>query len=780
MFLNRIRCILCLLLCMEMGGQVPLCGAEKRRFIVADDITLVHFGDPYTARADPVTFSPDRRYFVVDTERGLLDQDRPESTLRVFRTEDVHQFLSHPEREDEPTPIWIFNKSTYKDAPIITDIQWLTDSSEFSFLAKTALGANQLFLADIKGRTVQPLTRDDQDVTAFQIHDQRRFVYTVLSADILQKAMDESRAPAIIGTGRSLLDLMFPPNLYPATMSTLNDISDLWAVVEGKRFRVIEKVSGHPFQLYTEGQNALALSPDGNSLVTALPLRNVPPEWESLYPPPDPSSQYRIRAGTQDVDMLQGAASVSEFVLIDLSTGEAKPLTGAPIGDAAGWWQEARATWSLDGHEVVLSNTFLPPQLHNSRGLLNRPCITEVDLPRGSANCLEGIRTLTTKGFEEGYRFIEKVGFVSGTSGHVVVDYQLPGGSRGTTNYVRLDDGSWRPNAPSDDTKAHGYRLDVSVKQSFKDPPVLVATDDETRTSRVILDPNPQLKDIELGEASVLKWKDRNGRQWSGGLYKPPDYVPGQRYPLVIQTHDFFENEFEPSGVYPTAFAARELAGAGIMVLQVNQCTIISTPEEGPCNVAVYESAIDQLVADGLVDLNRIGIVGFSRTCYHVLEALTTSKLHFKAASITDGVNFGYLEYITNVDSFQDAVTRDANGVIGFAPFGDGLQHWLQQSPDFNMSKVTTPLQVVANGRLTLMEMWEPYAALRLLHRPVDLILLPGGTHILTNPGERMASQGGTVDWMRFWLQGYQDRDPLKSSQYSRWRQMYNETQDRK
>ena len=33
-----------------------------------------------------------------------------------------------------------------------------------------------------------------------------------------------------------------------------------------------------------------------------------------------------------------------------------------------------------------------------------------------------------------------------------------------------------------------------------------------------------------------------------------------------------------------------------------------------------------------------------------------------------------------------------------------------------------------------------------------------------------MASQGGSVDWFRFWLQGYEDPDPAKAEQYKRWR----------
>ena len=80
-----------------------------------------------------------------------------------------------------------------------------------------------------------------------------------------------------------------------------------------------------------------------------------------------------------------------------------------------------------------------------------------------------------------------------------------------------------------------GASVDVSVKQSTNDPPVLVVADRAGKSARVIWDPNPQLRGIELGEASDLKWKDANGRNWVGTLFKPPDYVPGQRYPLVIQ-----------------------------------------------------------------------------------------------------------------------------------------------------------------------------------------------------------------------------------------------------
>src|SRR5260370_25073955 len=98
--------------------------------------------------------------------------------------------------------------------------------------------------------------------------------------------------------------------------------------------------------------------------------------------------------------------------------------------------------------------------------------------------------------------------------------------------------------------------LPVVLYQSLNAPPVLMATDIRTSTSRKIWDPNPQLAQINLGRAEVVHWHDKAGHKWTGGLVRPPDYVWGHRYPLVIQTHGFHSEEFLVDGVYPTANAA--------------------------------------------------------------------------------------------------------------------------------------------------------------------------------------------------------------------------------
>jgi dipeptidyl aminopeptidase/acylaminoacyl peptidase len=759
--LRSLLFVICLLLgisafLMAALPRVGLAQNGPRRFTVADDIGLTQLGTT-------VAFSPDNRYFAVVSERGRLDVNRSESSIRVYVTENVHHFLSQRDTTQEPSPLWTMTRSTYKDGPIISHLHWLPDSSGLTFLAKTAGGGDQLFLANIQAKTIRPLTPENQHVTAFDVHSSIQFVYTALSPAIEKKALEEGTADAIPGTGLNLHTLIFPEESMKSNI-WIHDLSELWAVRGHNRFRVVDHSSGYPIPIHLEGQRSLALSPDGRFVVTALTVSSVPPEWETLYPPPFPAFPYRVRAGPQDPNGFKGQRDISEYVLVDLASGKITPLANAPIGNTAGWVGMSSADWSSDGKSIVLSDTFLPPSTKGTRDQPNWPCVAVADVVTGHLTCLERLKERTKDDEQEAWR-IDDVHFVSGNKGKVIVRYL----GHEPVNHVQSGDGSWKTEAAGSEPRSKNLPIDASIKQDLNHPPVLIATDRQTMSYRVIWNPNKQLKDIEMGQVSVFKWKDKTGRDWVGGLYRPPGYVPGIRYPLVIQTHGFDEQEFRPSGAFPTAFAAQELAAFGFAVLQIEDCEMSGTAEEGPCQVAGYEAAVERLVADGLVDPDRIGIIGFSRTCYYVLEALTTSTLHFKAASITDGVNFGYLQYLTSINTGGNGFAHEANVITGAPPFGAGLEEWLKRSPDFNMDKVTAPLLIVALGRPSVLSMWEPYAALRYLSKPVDLIVLKNAEHILSNPAARIASQGGTVDWFRFWLQDYEDSDPAKVKQYKRW-----------
>jgi hypothetical protein len=727
-------------------------------FTVADEIGLRLFGDP-SGRPPALHFSPNGHYFAVWTERGRLDLNRVEDSLRFYRSQDVENFLKHSNLSKPPSPVWVVTRATYREGPIINDWRWLADSSGVAYLERIAGDNQRLVLADLQRKALEPLTSARETVRKFDIRNRRQYVYTAL--DLAQDTpLPTRQAPMIVGTGRSLEELLFSNNVQSAIWSS--PYGKLHAIIRGKRFQVIH--DGTP--LLPSSFADLALSPDGGSLVTMLPVTEVPSSWETLYPPPFPSSPFRIHGGHRD---RQSGDAVDQYVRIDLQSGSVQALTDAPFRWAAGWSGAGGGpSWSSDGKAILLPDTFVSNKDHTP----SRPCLAVVDLSSNSHTCVEEFSAPTEIGFQEGSAATVGARFIGGDK-HRVEAISLKHGdlSFGTTEYRYAADGSWQVIGKNKGMREAGYGgFEITVKEGLNDPPLLVASDKQT--SRVIWDPNPQLRSIELGDASVYTWNDKKGHGWKGGLYKPINYEPGHRYPLVIQTHGFRESEFKPSGFFPTALAARALVADGIVVLQVDDLGCMSqSSHERTCAISGYESAVNQLVSEGLVNPDKVGIIGFSRTCFYVMETLTTASLHLTAASITDGVMYNYLQYLVNGGP-GSTLASEANAIIGAPPFGEGLQQWLNQSPGFNLDKVVTPLLVVGEGPASVLFMWEPYAVLRYLQKPVDLIMLNTDEHVLTNPAVRMASQGGSVDWFRFWLQDYEDPDPAKVEEYKRWREL--------
>jgi hypothetical protein len=208
---------------------------------------------------------------------------------------------------------------------------------------------------------------------------------------------------------------------------------------------------------------------------------------------------------------------------------------------------------------------------------------------------------------------------------------------------------------------------------------------------------------------------------------------------------------------------------------------VYATPQEHACAVSGYEAAVSQLISEGLVDAARIGIIGFSHSGGYVMEELTKGSLQIRAALNEDTDLVDFFRYMAHVDYGDDVKPQEFDTTVGAKPFGQGLQLWLRRSPSFNLEKITAPLRIVVHGPDTfLLDNWQTYSGLRYLHKPVDLILMnPDNVkgmflseHVLSTPALRIESQGGSVDWFRFWLQDYEDPDPRKAEQYKRWREL--------
>lgn len=765
--------------------------AAMRQFSVADEIGLRSFDD-LGSLGSPIIVSPDGRFVAIVSERGLVDRNRVEDGLRIYDMAKLREFVLDRRQSRAPDPVLDLHESTYEEGPIVTDVHWLPNSTGVVFLLRTVGGNYELVAMSLSLKRAQRLSLQGQDVSDFSVRDTHHYAYTVVSAVEAPHSpwRDGAIAWDVTGYPISMILSWRRWRAIERTRELAGDVerSVLWAAVGGEPRLVLDRAKA-PIVLYPRVNASPVLSPDGHTLALAIPVARVPESWLHKFLPPyahDPYDRMR-HAGVQGLTSDAGFEITTEYAVINLRTGDIDAVNHTPTGASTAWaWTGALAgtlAWSADGRILLLPDAYQQPSEPGARETANRPCVAIFYLVSRKLQCLQAVTSLDSQpsgpehgGPEPGAFVIKALGFAPGTSNKVVMRYiRYPSYEEATKDFVRGADDTWRAvHAVAE--PGHGtHSFDVHIKEGLNERPTVVGRDTERQVSREIWDPNPQLRDIALGTASVFRWRDASGREWSGGLYRPPNYAAGRAAPLVIQTHGFFENRFRPSGLYTTAFAAQALAASGIYVLQVPNCPITQKPESAPCEVRAYDTAVRQLAAEKLIDPNRVGIVGFSYTVYTVLNALTTGTVHFAAASVTDGWSYGYWGYLTSVDTEQGVYSRVADEIVGNRPFGSGLQLWLRRAPDFNMQKVRAPLLVVSmgggEGGDNLFGMWEPYAALRYLEKPVDLIRLENipYEHVLTNPGLRMASQAGSVDWFRFWLQGEEVANVTSAAQYRLW-----------
>ena len=772
----RPRCVAYIFVALHLSASYG--GAPLRQFTVRDSIELARFTDPFTR--DPgasVKIAPDGRHFLVVTTRGHVATNNIESSLWVFGTERVLAFVHA--RDGVAAPIRkrvvrliatprVLQQDSY--GSLITDARWSSDSRSIFFLGETTGAIRRLNRVRIEDGKVQSLSGKAQDVQGYSAVGD-----TIVYAASQLRGSAASRhglSQAIVSSlsGRELGSILFPGDWETV-------IPELWVHQAGRKSRLRDPASAEPLRMPASVPFTPAISPHGGAVVVALAVQRVPRSWQSYL---TTQSWLHFRGATGPADSTRAGGGwvwPTQYAIVDLRRRTVTRLVDAPVGRSGGFVDASKAVWSPTGHAILLTNTYLPlDHVDTAEGARrSRPCAAAVVIvPKRETSCV----------------------VFSESSDQVSILRDAAFGARDREVSVRMwsyhgeewrhyvyEDGKWRPASlapqPADALAGFGSKpsrlasgLSVTVKQELNVPPALWATDEATGQSRELWNPSPQLKTLALGEASTYKWKDSSGYEWTGGLIKPTGYIAGNRYPLVIETHGFRgEAEFITDGSFTTAFAARPLASSGFVVLETRvRNDQVDTADEAPGAVQEYEAAITRLDADGLVDRTRVGIIGFSRTCYHAESALIQYPEQYSAASIADGIDASYLQHLLFGEGSDYIHTGE--GIYGVSPFGDGLKKWVEAAPGFNLNRVQTPLLIQAILPPAVLEEWEIYASLRLQHKPVDLMYIPDGQHILQKPLERLASQQTNLDWFRFWLQGYEDPDKSKVEQYQRWEEL--------
>jgi dipeptidyl aminopeptidase/acylaminoacyl peptidase len=706
---------------------------QARAVTVADEIAMARVaGSPY-AYFSPKTgfavFSPNGKYFAIVVSRGNLERNANVNSLLVFRTDHINV---------RPTPktLTVFESSSNR--PGISRAKWLADSDTLLFLGSRGTGPTELYSIQYSSGHLKKLTNRTESLVSYGMSNNGSLVYaaerpvrSILNERTLRYGFDVS-SEHVSDVVRGLI-LDREPEIFLRSPGAVKD-------------RALK--TEDPFD---SAGNDLFISPNGRYLIVKTDSTRLPESWRQYD---DESVQRVFRRN----ELTGDRTFLLHYMWIDLRTGRSDLLLDAPAT-----YLSSDVLWSPDSRSVLLSGTYLPLNVADPAELQARrkkKFVVEIGLDGRE------ITKITDEDLEA-VRWDQQTNIVSFTVGAT---------SRGVGSaekvYYQKVKGIWERLGVAP-RLGSASEPDVFQEEDLNLPPRIVAVDSRTHRKTELLSLNSQFTELALGKEQEIRWSSPEGARLNAGLYLPPDYVLGQRYPLVIQTHGFDPHGFWMDGPYSSAFAARPLASRQIVVLQMNDIfsDTLETAQEAGRVAAAYQSAIDYLDERGIIDPERVGLIGFSRTCLYVKYLLTHSSRHFAAALVADGVDASYFQYLLSYNS-NPALASDFDQVLGGPPFGGGLSLWVKDSPGFLLDKVQTPLLIQAIGPGSLLDEWQWFGGLKRLGKAVDLIYMPTGVHVLVRPWDRMVSEQATIDWFCFWLKSEEDPSPEKQDRYKLWREL--------
>ena len=287
----------------------------------------------------------------------------------------------------------------------------------------------------------------------------------------------------------------------------------------------------------------------------------------------------------------------------------------------------------------------------------------------------------------------------------------------------------------------------------------LFTVDASSGAARQITHINADLfSQLTLTEPEAFWYKSFDGKRIQAWVQRPPDYVEGKKYPMILDIHG------GPHAAYGYTFdhEFQWMAAKGYVVLYPNPRGSTSYGQDFG-NVIQYHypgddykdlmAGVDEAVRRGWADPDKLGVTGGSGggvLTNWVIGHTTRFKAAVSQRSIADWRDFWYTADFTQ---FTPSWFRGA-------PWEQEAD-FKERSPITYVRNITTPLMLIegesdfrtppaAGGE-------QMFRALKYLKKPVVMVRFPGESHELSRSGKpthRVARLEHIVGWMDLYIQG--------------------------
>jgi dipeptidyl aminopeptidase/acylaminoacyl peptidase len=267
-----------------------------------------------------------------------------------------------------------------------------------------------------------------------------------------------------------------------------------------------------------------------------------------------------------------------------------------------------------------------------------------------------------------------------------------------------------------------------------------------------------QLKDFRLATREVIQWKSTDGTQIEGVLIKPAGFDPSKKYPLLVVIHGGPTGVDSPVVRADRYYPIEMFASKGALILRPNYRGSAGYGEKfrslNVRNLGVGDywdviSGVDHLIAQGIVDRDRVGAMGWSQGGY-ISAFITCSSDRFKAVSVGAGIS-DWMTYYVNTDIHP--FTRQ---YLKATPWDDaGI--YQKTSPIFYVKNAKTPT-LIQHGeldkRVPIPNAYELRQALEDRGVPVKMIVYKGFGHGIDKPKQQRAVMEHNYEWFSRWIWG--------------------------
>ena len=224
-------------------------------------------------------------------------------------------------------------------------------------------------------------------------------------------------------------------------------------------------------------------------------------------------------------------------------------------------------------------------------------------------------------------------------------------------------------------------------------------TDSNKFPGSILYQPNPQQSNYNWGTAELFKWKAYTGKEAEGIIYKPEDFDPKKKYPMIVYFYERNNNtlyNYNAPSPTPSRLNIPFFVSRGYIVFVPDIWYKTGYPGQGAYDYIV--SGTRAVVKQGYVDSTKLGLQGQSWGGYQIVYLITKTNLYAAAwagapvANMTSA--YGGIRWGSGMNrQFQYEKTQSRIG----ATLWEKPNLYLQNSALFSLPKVTTPLVIMAN-----------------------------------------------------------------------------------